>query len=142
MFIWTGATGSTSLLSREVVLYSDRLYDFSVPIPRCYEDGYVNSSFPRTARLFHGWISRNDLIFFWISISCLISLFICYFFFVFFIVKNRPSHHLLNLLSFIMCKWLAEFFKFKLKFKFEIWNHMPLMKIWQYCFFMVVILKE
>ena len=33
--------------------YSDRLHDFSVTIPRCYKDVYVNSFFPRTARL---WI--------------------------------------------------------------------------------------
>ena len=31
--------------------YSDRLHDFSVIIPRCYKDVYVNSFFPRTARL-------------------------------------------------------------------------------------------
>ena len=30
--------------------YSDRLHDFSVTIPRCYKDVYVNSFFPRTAR--------------------------------------------------------------------------------------------
>ena len=30
--------------------YSDRLHDFSVAIPRCYKDAYVNSFFPRTAR--------------------------------------------------------------------------------------------
>ena len=35
--------------------YSDRLHDFSVTIPRCYKDVYVNSFFPRTARL---WNSR------------------------------------------------------------------------------------
>ena len=34
---------------------SDRLDDFSVTIPRCYKDVYVNSFFPRTARL------RNSL---------------------------------------------------------------------------------
>ena len=28
----------------------DRLHDFSVTIPRCYKDVYVNSFFPRTAR--------------------------------------------------------------------------------------------
>ena len=28
--------------------YSDRLHDFSVNIPRCYKDVYVNSSFPRS----------------------------------------------------------------------------------------------
>ena len=32
-------------------LYSDRLHDFFVNIPRCYKDVYVNSFFPRTARL-------------------------------------------------------------------------------------------
>ena len=31
--------------------YSDRLHDFSVTIPRCYRDVYVNSFFPHTARL-------------------------------------------------------------------------------------------
>ena len=31
--------------------YSERLHDFSVTIPRCYKDVYVNSFFPRTARL-------------------------------------------------------------------------------------------
>ena len=31
--------------------YSDRLHDFSVTIPRCYKDVYVNSFFPHTAWL-------------------------------------------------------------------------------------------
>ena len=31
--------------------YSDRLHDFSVTIPRCYKDVYINSFFPCTARL-------------------------------------------------------------------------------------------
>ena len=31
--------------------YSDRLHDFSVTIPRCYKEVYVNSFFPHTARL-------------------------------------------------------------------------------------------
>ena len=30
--------------------YSDRLHDFSVTIPRCDKDVYVNNFFPRTAR--------------------------------------------------------------------------------------------
>ena len=30
---------------------SNRLHDFSVTIPRCYKDVYVNSFFPRTAKL-------------------------------------------------------------------------------------------
>ena len=30
--------------------YSDGLYDFSVTIPRCHKNGYVNSLFPCTAR--------------------------------------------------------------------------------------------
>ena len=33
--------------------YSERLYDFSVTIPRCYKDVYVSSFFPRTARLWN-----------------------------------------------------------------------------------------
>ena len=33
--------------------YSDRLHDFSVTIPRGYKDVYVNSFFPRTARLWN-----------------------------------------------------------------------------------------
>ena len=33
--------------------YSDRLHDFSVAIPRYYKDVYVNSFFPRTARLWN-----------------------------------------------------------------------------------------
>ena len=32
---------------------SDRLYDFSVIIPRCCQDVYVNSIFPGTARLWN-----------------------------------------------------------------------------------------
>ena len=30
--------------------YSDRVHDFSVTMPRCYKDVYINSFFPRTAR--------------------------------------------------------------------------------------------
>ena len=33
--------------------YSDKLHDFSVTIRRCYKDVYVNSFFPRTARLWN-----------------------------------------------------------------------------------------
>ena len=33
--------------------YSDRLHDLSVNIPKCYKDVYVNSFFPRTARLWN-----------------------------------------------------------------------------------------
>ena len=33
--------------------YSDKLHDFSVTIPRCYKDVYVNSLFPRTVRLWN-----------------------------------------------------------------------------------------
>ena len=33
--------------------YSDRLHDFSVTIPRCYTDVYVNSFSPGTARLYN-----------------------------------------------------------------------------------------
>ena len=31
--------------------YSDKLHEYSVTIPRCYKDVYVNSFFPRTAGL-------------------------------------------------------------------------------------------
>ena len=37
--------------------YSDRLHDFSVTILRCYNDVYVNSFLPRTARLWNPRIS-------------------------------------------------------------------------------------
>ena len=33
--------------------YSDRLHDFSVAFPVCYKNVYVNSFFPRTARLWN-----------------------------------------------------------------------------------------
>ena len=33
--------------------YSDRLHDFSVTIRKCYKDVYVNSFFPRTAKLWN-----------------------------------------------------------------------------------------
>ena len=33
--------------------YSDRFHGFSVTIPRCYKDVYINSFFPRTARLWN-----------------------------------------------------------------------------------------
>ena len=33
--------------------HSDRLHDFSVAIPICYQDVYVNSFFPHTARLWN-----------------------------------------------------------------------------------------
>ena len=33
--------------------YSNRFHDFSVTIPRCYKDVYVNSFFPHTARLWN-----------------------------------------------------------------------------------------
>ena len=33
--------------------YSDKLHDFYVTIPRCYKNAYVNSFFPRTAKLWN-----------------------------------------------------------------------------------------
>ena len=33
--------------------YFDKLHDFSITIPRCYKDVYVNSFFPYTARLWN-----------------------------------------------------------------------------------------
>ena len=37
------------LSSGRSTLYSDRLHDFSITIPRCSKDVYVNSFFPCTA---------------------------------------------------------------------------------------------
>ena len=37
----------------KILFYSDRLHDFYVTIPGCYKDVYVNSFFPRTARLWN-----------------------------------------------------------------------------------------
>ena len=56
MFFRTGSTGSTSFLSREVYIFSDRLHNFSVTIPSYYKDVYVYSFFPRTARI---WNSQS-----------------------------------------------------------------------------------
>ena len=38
---------------RRSTRYSDRLHDFSVTIPRCFKDVYVNSFFPCTAKLWN-----------------------------------------------------------------------------------------
>ena len=38
---------------RRSTRYSDKLHEFSVTISRCYKDVYVNSFFPRTARLWN-----------------------------------------------------------------------------------------
>ena len=35
------------------IRFSDRLYDFSVTIPRCYKYVYLNSFFPCTARFWN-----------------------------------------------------------------------------------------
>ena len=61
--------------------YSDRLHDFSVTIPRCYKDVYVNSFFSRTARL---WNS--------LSIEC--------FPLTYHDFKSRINRHLLSVGSF------------------------------------------
>ena len=36
-----------------ITCYSDRLHDFSVTIPRCYKDVYINSFLSHTARLWN-----------------------------------------------------------------------------------------
>ena len=41
--------------------YSDRLHDFSVIIPRCYKDVYVNCFFPCTVRLWNS-LSKNTFL--------------------------------------------------------------------------------
>ena len=53
MFIWTGSAGSTSLFSRGLLVILIDCMIFFVTIPRCYKDVYVNSFFPRTARLWN-----------------------------------------------------------------------------------------
>ena len=63
--------------------YSERLHDFSVTIPRCYKDVYVNSFFPRTAEL---W---NSLPIECFPSPCGLSGF-----------KSRINRHLLNVGSF------------------------------------------
>ena len=60
--------------------YSDRLYDFSVTIPRCYKDVYVNSFFPRL------W---DSLPIEWFPLTHNLSSF-----------KSRINRHLLTLGSF------------------------------------------
>ena len=63
--------------------YSDRLHAFSVTIPRCYKDVYVNSFFPRTARF---WNNH--------PIECFpLAYDLCGF-------KSRTSRHLLTVGSF------------------------------------------
>ena len=55
--VWAGALSCylelLDKLQGRSTCYSDRLHDFSVTIPRCYKDVYVNSFFPRTARLWN-----------------------------------------------------------------------------------------
>ena len=63
--------------------YSDRLHDFAVTIPRCYKDVYVNSFFPRTAKL---WNS--------LPIECFPLTYECSGF------KSRINRHLLTVGSF------------------------------------------
>ena len=51
MFIWTGWTVSCSDSCGRLACYFVRLHDFSVTLSRCYQEIYVNSFFPHTARL-------------------------------------------------------------------------------------------
>ena len=53
MFFGTFLTGSSSFFSGKSTYYSDRLHDFSVTIPKCCKDVYINSFFPRTAWLWN-----------------------------------------------------------------------------------------
>ena len=62
--------------------YSDRLHDFSITIPRCEKDVYVNSFFPCTARL------RNS-----VPMKCLPLTYDLSGF------KSTINRHLLNVLS-------------------------------------------
>ena len=63
--------------------YSDRLHEYSVIIPRCYKDVYVNSFFPCTARL---WNS--------LAIECFLLTYDLNSF------KSRSNRHLLTVGSF------------------------------------------
>ena len=54
MFIWLGSTGSNFSFLRDgrtSTRYNNRLHDFSVNIPTSFKNIYVNSIFPRTARV-------------------------------------------------------------------------------------------
>ena len=51
--------------------YSNRLHNFSVTIPRCYRDVYVNNFFPHTAKL------RNSLPLEYFPLSCVFTGFKC-----------------------------------------------------------------
>ena len=53
MFFRTGSSGSTFFSRGRSTRYYDRLHDFSVAIPRCHKDVFVNSFFPRRARLWN-----------------------------------------------------------------------------------------
>ena len=53
LLVTTVTTGSTSFFSMDPARYYDRLLDFSVTIPKCYKNVYVNSFFPRTANLWN-----------------------------------------------------------------------------------------
>ena len=68
---------------RRFTHYSDRLHDFSVTIPRCYKDVYVNSFFPGTAQL---WNS--------LPIECFLLIYDLSGF------KSRINRHLLTVSSF------------------------------------------
>ena len=59
--------------------YSDRLHDFSVTVPRYYKNVYVNSFFPRTARV---WNSLSVECF---PLTCNLNSF-----------KSRNNRHLLT----------------------------------------------
>ena len=64
--------------------YSDKFHDFSVTIPRCYKDLYVNSFFPHTAKL------CNSL-----SIECFLLTYLNAF-------KSRSNRHLLTVCRFFL----------------------------------------
>ena len=53
MFILTGSAGSLPYSRERSTLYSDRLHDFSVTVPGCYKNVYVNSFFPCTTKLWN-----------------------------------------------------------------------------------------
>ena len=78
--------------------YSDRLHDFSVTIPRCYKDVYVNTFFPCAARVWNSLPIEYFPLIYDLSefkprinrylltvdlskqISCMLKSFVCFFF--------------------------------------------------------------
>ena len=73
MLFRTGLAGCTSFFLTEVFLLFWQINDFSVTIPTCYKDVYVNSIFPRTAARLSGLLCLQNA-FLWPMILVALSL--------------------------------------------------------------------